>query len=186
MAKKERKSHVEIERKYLLKRLPVDFLKEKKYIILEIVQYYFFIDNKWQRFRISRNKSTGVVKYIHTIKDTIAYGTNDEDEKNISEKLFKKMFAEHKDNYRVIRKQRYVVKFKGLKFEIDHFKDLSLTMLEIELPNIDFPIAFPNNVQKEMLMEVTGFKQFSNLNLAFVHIKSEKKVGGKNGKSKKR
>lgn len=175
----------EIERKYILKRLPKDLFKFYEPTVLEITQYYFEYDNVWNRFRVSKNKKTGKTKYIHTIKKALSFGSNDEQEKTVSEKVFQKRLAEFKDNHRVIKKTRYVVKFKGLKFEIDDFKDLSLTMLEVELPNINFPILFPTLLQKEILMEVTGYKQFSNLNLAFIHNKGEKKSGGKSGKRTK-
>lgn len=174
-------SHKEIERKYILKRLPEELLSKKKHTILEITQYYFFIDGVWQRFRLATNRATGKMKYIHTIKQSLGIGVNDEKERSINEKLFKELYAQHKNNFRVIKKTRHVIKYKNLKFEIDYFNDLTLVMLEVELTKLNQHIEFPPLLLEEIIMEVTGYKQFSNLSLSFIH-KSEKKKGTKDGK----
>lgn len=89
MAKKKNKVHLENERKFLLKRLPRKVIeKYKKGLqVLDIVQYYFFIDGIWQRYRVvdSEGKKT---KYIHTIKKSVSPGICEEDEKTIKEKEF--------------------------------------------------------------------------------------------------
>ena len=159
--------HLEIERKFLMRRLPVELLSKRKHEIIDIKQYYFEIDGKWQRFRIASDKKG--TKYIHTIKKSISPGVYEEDEKLIEKKDFQKIFVQHKKNYRVIDKTRYVIKHQGLKFEIDEYKNLSLVVLEIELPRLNFCFNYPPGLENDMVYELTGIKQFSNLSLALKH-----------------
>ena len=163
MAKK-KKVNLEIERKFLLKNLPEEALRKIKHEIIHITQYYFLIDGIWQRFRIA-SSNTGL-KYIHTIKYSISPGVFQEDEKEISKQEFIKNLGLYKKGARKIDKIRYVVKHKGLKFEIDVYKDLSLVTLEVELPKIDHVYETPRFISKEILMELTGMRQFSNFNLS--------------------
>ena len=167
MAKKNKKEstvHLEIERKFLMRRLPVDLLAKRKHEIIEISQYYFNIGGIWQRFRIATNNK--VTKYIHTIKKSISPGIYEEDEKQISKEAFMDIFAKHKTKHKYIHKKRYIVKHKGLKFEIDMYKDLQLVVLEVELPRIDLCFDYPKGLKEEIVWELTGIKQFSNLSLA--------------------
>jgi CYTH domain-containing protein len=166
--KKQNKVPLEIERKLLLKRFPKAVIEKykKNLQVLNIVQYYFFIDNIWQRFR--QVKSTGKkTKYIHTIKGrAVSLGACPEDEKTMNEKLFKQVLRENNKNYAVIRKTRYVIKYKGFKFEIDVYQDLAIVTLEVELPSINHHFEYPDGLLEQVLMDVTGMKQFSNLNLS--------------------
>jgi CYTH domain-containing protein len=163
-----KKSHKEIERKFLLRRLPVELFK-KKVEVLRITQYYFDIDGKGERFRIATNKDKGTTKYIHTIKTTLSVGVNDEQESSIKKTTFRKLYEQHKNNCRVIEKTRYVIKFEGLKFEIDEFCGFSLVMLEVELPKLTYKFDFPPGLEDEIIMEVTGIRQFNNSSLALKH-----------------
>lgn len=170
-SKKKQKSrdagHLEIERKFLLKKFPKSVIeKYKKGLqILNIVQYYFLIDGVWQRYRIV-NSEGKKVKYVHTIKSAISPGVYNEIEKTVKEKEFEQKRKEHIKNYAVIRKTRYVVKHKGFKFEIDVYLDLKLVILEVELPALNHPFEFPDGLFEEIIIEATGMKQFSNFNLA--------------------
>ena len=152
-----------------MRRLPVELLEKRKHEIITIKQYYFEIDGKWQRFRIASDKKG--TKYIHTIKKSISPGVYEEDEKFITKKEFTKIFGQHKKNYRVIDKTRYVIKHQGLKFEIDEYKNLSLVVLEVELPKISFCFQYPKGLECEIIYELTGIKQFSNLSLALKYSK---------------
>jgi CYTH domain-containing protein len=168
MAKKKKEIPLETERKLLLKRFPKRVIEKykKNLQVLHIVQYYFFIDGIWQRFRIveSEGKKT---KYIHTIKGkSISLGVCPEDEKTITEKKFNEVFKANNKNYAVIQKTRYVIKYKGYKFEIDVYQGLSIITLEIELPTINHYFEYPEGLQEEVIIDVTGMKQFSNLSLA--------------------
>lgn len=159
---------LEIERKFLLKKFPKNVIeKYKKGVrILNIVQYYFFIDGIWQRFRVVK-EGTKKLKYIRTIKGkSVSLGTCPEDESTVSEKFFKETLKKNNKNFAVIKKARYVIKYKGLKFEIDVYKDLAIVVLEVELPHINHHFEYPEGLFEEVLMDVTGMKQFSNLSLS--------------------
>lgn len=166
-SKKKKEINLEIERKFLLKRFPKKVLEKYKKNIerLHIIQYYFLIDKVWQRFR--EVKADGKkTKYIHTIKKSLSPGVYEENEKAISEKKFFDTKKEHLNSYAVIQKTRWVIKFKGLKFEIDVYQDLSLVVLEVELPELKHHFEFPEGLFEEIIYEVTGIKQFSNFSLA--------------------
>jgi CYTH domain-containing protein len=165
---KQKNIPIETERKFLLKRLPKTVLTKHKHEVLNIVQYYFKINNIWQRFRISRNQKTLKTKYIHTIKGPqISVGSCHEDEKTITKKLFEKTYAQYKEHGFVIEKTRYVIKHKGFKFEIDFYHGLCLVTMEVELPDINTPYEYPLGLSEEIIYELTGIKQFSNQSLAF-------------------
>lgn len=161
---KKNKPHLEIERKFLMRRLPKELLSKRKHEVIEIVQYYFYIDGVWQRFRIASDKKS--TKYIHTIKKSISPGVYEENEKPIEKSEFLEIFKNHQKKYRVVRKTRYVIKHKGLKFEIDKYSDLSLVVLEVELPKLSFCFSYPAGLEAEIVYELTGIKQFSNLSLS--------------------
>lgn len=163
MAKK-KKINLEIERKFLLKKLPTEMLAKTKHEVLNITQYYLMIDGIWQRFRISQ--SAKETKYIHTIKHSLEPGVFQEDEREMSKAEFTKTLGANKNGAKVMEKFRYVVKFKGLKFEMDVYKNLNLVTLEVELPKIDHVYKTPPAISKMILMELTGMKQFSNFNLS--------------------
>lgn len=164
MPLKKNQPHLEIERKFLMRRLPKELLSKRKHEVIEIVQYYFFIDGVWQRFRIASDKKS--TKYIHTIKKSISTGVYEENEKQIEKSEFLEIFKKHEKKYRVVRKTRYVIKHKGLKFEIDKYSDLSLVVLEVELPKLNFCFSYPSGLEAEIVYELTGIKQFSNLSLS--------------------
>lgn len=161
---KKNKPHLEIERKFLMRRLPIELLMKRKHEVIEIVQYYFYIDGIWQRFRIASDKKS--TKYVHTIKKSISPGVYEENENQIEKSEFLDIFKKHQKKYKVVRKTRYVIKHKGLKFEIDNYSDLSLVVLEVELPRIDFCFSYPVGLRAEIIYELTGIKQFSNLSLS--------------------
>ena len=88
---------------------------------------------------------------------------------NLVEKEFLKKQSVNKNNYAVIKKTRYVIKHKKLKFEIDVYKGLRMVILEVELPDLNHSFEYPEGLQNEIVYEVTGIKQFSNFSLAAKH-----------------
>lgn len=165
---KNKKIPLEIERKFLLRRLPIELLKKRKHEIIDIIQYYFYINGVWQRFRVASTKNS--TKYIHTIKKSLSPGVYQEDEKEITKFEFIEIYSKYYKTGKTIKKTRYVIKYKGLKFEIDEYKNLSLVVLEIELPKLTFKFDFPKGLQQEIIYEVTGIKQFSNLSLSLKYL----------------
>ncbi len=156
MAKK-----LEIERKFLLKRVPD--IKYSK--VLHITQHYLKdgsrIRESWDESH--RSDGTEVRKYYLTRKKKIAQGVYEEDERKISAKKFAKL---SKKSLRVINKSRHILKSGKLKWEIDSFNGISLVTAEIELKNLYAGFKMPKAVAKELIMDVTEFPQFTNKSLS--------------------
>lgn len=163
-SEKGEKPNLEIERKFLLKQIPSKYITDSPNVrTLKIYQYYL---PNGERYRSSTDNSTEekVTKYFLTTKKEISHGTYEENESEISEKLYKEKSSE---KVRGISKIRYVIPYKdGMKWEIDEYTSCKMVTLEIELPSIDHPIEIPDWLQEVMIMEVTGIKEFSNFNLA--------------------
>ena len=90
---------------------------------------------------------------------------HEEIEIEIPEKTFWKRFRETK-NRKGINKTRFVYKYKGLKFEIDRFKNMHLVVMEIELKNINQKINFPDFIKEEIILEVTELRELGNYSLS--------------------
>lgn len=166
-----KKIPLEIEKKFLLRRLPIEILAKRKHEIIYITQYYFHIDDVWERFRVATTKASGKTKYIHTIKQSVRPGVCKEDEHPILKDFFKKSLEKYKNEALVIEKTRYIIKHKGLKFEIDLYHGIQLVTLEVELPRMNYHIEFPAGLADEIIYELTGIKQFSNQSLSFKYNK---------------
>jgi len=158
---------LEIERKFLLKNLPILYLKKKKHTLINIEQYYFLNDGVWERYRVSTDAKG--IKFHKTIKKYISAGVCAEGEVEIKREDFeaiKNNVIDKKQDYKLIEKTRFVIEFKGLKFEIDVYQGLRIITMEVELPSIDFTYSTPKELQELILIELTGMPEFSNLNLA--------------------
>lgn len=174
---------LEIEKKFLLKNLPILYLKKKKHLLINIEQYYFLVDGIWERYRVITDKKG--VRYIKTIKRHVSPGVCEEGEVEITSEDFLKVKNTNNEkqlDYRLIQKTRFIVEFKGLKFEIDAYQGMRIITLEVELPSIDFIYSTPKEIKECILFELTGLKEFSNLNLATVH--KEKKREQTEGEDK--
>ena len=110
---KKNKPHLEIERKFLMRRLPKELLAKRKHEVIEIVQYYFYIDGVWQRFRIASDKKS--TKYIHTVKKSISTGVYEENEKQIEKSEFLEIFKKHEKKYYYI-KYYNIIQFGGCEY----------------------------------------------------------------------
>jgi len=165
---------IEKERKWLLKKIPrrEDLEKEYKFIRqITISQFYY---NNF-RFRKEWYKDTNETKYIKLKKESIGLGINKEvDIEEISEKEYKSIIK-FIDSQEVIYKNRYIYKDtnNNLNLEIDIFYEtLDLYILEIEDLEISDNIKFLPYLNSCILKEVTGDKDFNNLNL----IKKDDKI----------
>ena len=157
---------IEIERKFLLKSMPENQPTE----IIKIDQFYF--KNKegiWERARQCDSNTNGK-KWIHTIKNRISDFSNEEIEKELTKKefdKFKNRCYKWRANSKHIKKERWIYPDGDLKWEVDLFKDrCHLIVAEIEIPTEDYEIKIPDFINKKLLMEVTGLKQFSNRSLS--------------------
>ena len=157
---------IEIERKFLLKAMP-DVLPTE---VVKIDQFYF--KNKegvWERVRQWNSNLYGK-RWIHTIKTKISDFSNEEVEKDITKleyEEFKKGCRENKSNSRYIKKERWIYPDGDLYWEVDIFKDkCHIIIAEIEIPTEDYDLKIPEFINKKLLMEVTGLKQFTNRSLS--------------------
>ncbi len=158
----------EIERKFLLKSIP-DGIKPIE--IIKIDQYYLKnLSGVWERARLCDSNVNGV-KYVHTVKQTVAKGVNLEDEYLMTEAEFTKFrnVCLKSNRSRYIAKERciYPHTSDGLKWEVDIFNSgHHLIVAEIEIPRRRYPLVLPEFIDEKLLLEVTGLKQFSNKNLS--------------------
>jgi len=65
-----------------------------------------------------------------------------------------------------IRKIRHIKEEGNLKWEIDFFQTCELVIAEIEIPTEDYDLKIPEYIKDNLIMEITGMKEFSNYNLA--------------------
>jgi len=157
------KKEIEIERRFLLKKLP-DIKYDE---IIDITQYYIKIDGIWERYRKSIYPDN-MVKYYKTIKKFIRVGEREEDENEITSFEYNIKANEcNSGDYeaRVIKKKRYIHNlFDGLKWEIDKFE--FNVIAEIEVPKLSYKIVIPDWLEKEIITEITKYKEFSSKSLA--------------------
>lgn len=156
---------LEIERKFLLKNLVFDYTHNADHVY-DISQYYFENPKTkiFERVRIIEEGDKKV--YYHTIKKKLREGVNEEIEKKISKIKAKNLVAKHKNSLTSISKTRYVKKEGKLKWELDVFHGMKLVILEVEMKKEGLEIILPPSLKKELIMEVTKFKEFANRSLA--------------------
>lgn len=123
-----------------------------------------------------RHRSTSELMYVNgtliTItnferikKIKIGTGHNMELEiEEISEDTFKE--NENNNDLRHIHKNRYIYPYDNRMLEIDVFEDMRLVIMEVEDVELTDIINFPPEIEREILMEVTGISAFDNYNLA--------------------
>jgi CHAD domain-containing protein/CYTH domain-containing protein len=149
----------EIERKYLLKRMPA--IRHLPLRIQELDQGYLPGDRLAERIR--RVREGGEVRYYRTVK--LGRGISRiEVEEETTERIFRKMWPLTRGKR--VRKRRYKVDDGGFTWEIDRFRDRRLVLAEVELPSEDVDPPIPPWLRREMVREVTDEADFVNINLA--------------------
>jgi CYTH domain-containing protein len=151
------KTFKEIERKFLLKRFP---RLEKINTVYQIEQWYH---HDGFRYRKQIELPTQKVVFFKTKKTNLSKGVNQEEETSLTREEFDQLDL---SNSLHIKKTRTVIKYKGHKFEIDKYDGINIIILEIELKDLEEKIIIPKYIDKEILYEVTGIKEFSNKKLA--------------------
>lgn len=147
----------EIERKFLLKRFP---RLEKIDNVFKIKQWYH---SDGFRYRHQTEVPINEIKILKTKKTNLSKGINREEETTLTEQEFNEI---NLTNSLYIEKTRTVIKYKKRKFEIDNYENMNVIILEVELNDINDIIFFPKYIEKEIIYEVTGIKEFSNKKLA--------------------
>lgn len=155
------KHGLEIERKFLLKCLPVNIESADR--VLLISQFYVEEGNHFYRIRQTKIEGTDVWTYDKTTKLKIKEGVFDELIEPLTTYQFSDLYSKASKG---ITKYRHEIHCNGLKWEIDEFIGMNLVVAEIELPYENFELELPDFIKNELILEVTQFKEFSNYNLS--------------------
>ena len=153
--------NIEIERKFLLKAIPLIYFDKA----IMISQVYISDKDAEITERVRFSQEGEVVKCFHTTKKKIDAMSSEEIEVEITLEEGKNKI-EACANPREVDKVRFIKQVGDLKWEVDEFRNMDLIIAEIELPSRDTVVELPQEIQDVLIMEVTGMKEFSNSNLA--------------------
>jgi CYTH domain-containing protein len=156
---------LEIERKYIIKKVGADVLYSlSDYTVSEILQIYLDSD-VGVTHRIRRRKYKDITVYTETEKLRIDKMSAVEREREISESEFLSLSEKIKQGTRPINKRRHTFEYGGHIFEIDEYPEWKRTaILETELEEREETVDFPDFI--EVLAEVTGDGSYSNAGMA--------------------
>lgn len=155
---------IEIERKFLLKRMP----DEKPDDVITIDQWYLNVNGIFERVRQRKHKN-GKIDWIHTIKEDIDEISKFETEKLITIDEYHNFTKKCKDpNHegKYIQKKRHIFKHNNDVWEVDEFLENKLIIAEIEMPSKDYLVDIPESIKKVIICEVSDKKEFSNQSLS--------------------
>jgi CYTH domain-containing protein/predicted ATPase len=150
---------VEIERKYLVKRVPTELPVSHEEV--EIEQTYLQTGDGSEA-RVRRRGQRGAYVYTHTIKKPLKSGQRVEVERPISGREYVGLLATRDPLRKTIRKKRTCFLWEGLYFELDRFIDpkAGLVLLEVELEDEEKKVAPPPWLEIER--DVTDETAYSN------------------------
>lgn len=153
---------LEIERKFVLKSFPQT---KRDKVVKNIEQFYLTMDDG-RTGRIRRTIMNGeTTKYELTFKKKQAPGVYIEDESIITKEYYLELQKKAK---KFLKKKRILIKDDNdLIWEIDLYKNIKLITAEVELTDINYNLQIPGFIQKVLITDVTGIKEFSNSSLAF-------------------
>ena len=144
---------IEIERKFVVKKIPKDEIKDSHYIkqgyIVSDMHKVIRVRQKKDDFFITiKGNKTGISRYEFEYKIP----------KKDADQLFKNFCKEG-----IIEKTRHYIEHKGHTWELDvfHGENEGLIVAEIELKSEKETFSIPNWVDKE----VTNEKKYLNVNL---------------------
>ncbi len=157
--------NIETERKFLIERPdPARLLAEEGATADTIVQTYL-VSPQGVTLRVRRREGRGRVTYTATRKRRLSDMSAEENEREITEELYRTLLSAADPALRPIEKTRISVPYGGRLLEIDLYPFWERTaILEIELPSEDAPFKLPPYLT--VLREVTGDKQYKNVSLA--------------------
>lgn len=146
----------EVERKYLLHRMP-DLNALTVTAVWNIEQGY--IPGTTITERVRRAQCNDLVKCTRTVK--LGKGVKRiELEDEINEALFNQLWS--CTSGQRVTKKRYIVSHEGLNWELDKFCDRDLVLLEIELAHENQTVLMPDAFRDVLSREVTDDKSFTN------------------------
>ena len=148
----------EIERKFLIKRLPVQILHSRHF---PLRQGYLATEPRGRHVRLRKKAKTMSLTFKASRRGV---STRDEREIRLSKKQFDTLWPATKG--RRLKKTRYEIPWRTLKIEIDiyHGHNHGLVVAEVEFPNQASRRKF--KPPRWFGREVTGEKRYSNIRLA--------------------
>ncbi len=150
--------NLEIERKYLLTRLPSE-AQDAPWLDIE----QGWLPGREVRERLRAARGPVDERFYRTVK--LGEGlTRQEFEETIPAELFARLWPLTVGCR--VRKRRYQVREDDRVWEIDVFQDRELVLAEVELPSPDTVVVLPGWLEPWVAREVTGDPAFSNLALA--------------------
>jgi CHAD domain-containing protein/CYTH domain-containing protein len=150
----------EIERKYLLRELPV--LPDDATVV-EIEQGYVPGTNVVERLRRVRSIDGEAIRHVRTVK--LGEGiVRTEIEEELSAELFARMWPLTEG--RRVRKRRYAARGEEHTWEIDEFLDRDLVLAEVELAAADERVEPPEWLAAAVVRDVTDEPEYTNASLA--------------------
>lgn len=167
---------LEIERKFLLKKIPFELFKCKTLFIQQfygnnLIEGQFRIREELELKNFSYKTRYILTKKINKQTDLTKAYINEEIEREIDKKEFEqlKLCCDKQ-----IAKTRLIFNdpIQGLKWEIDNFRRMRLIIAEVEFPSEDYPLVIPEEIKSVLITEVTS-PCFSNFNLAEPICKSK-------------
>jgi len=156
MRKPHHVSSREIERKFLIKQLPVEILRSRRFCL---AQGYLANETGGRHVRLRTKGKTASLTF------KVGRGSaREEREIRLSAKQFATLWPATRG--RRLRKTRYEVPWKNLKIEIDiyHGRNHGLMVAEVEFPNHASCRRF--KPPRWFGREITGAKRYSNVRLA--------------------
>jgi len=159
-------NNLEIERKYLLNRVPA-FPKHAKVRFLEqgyLPEKYESADGTLIEGRLRREVlSDGTLLFTNTIKKGTGL-VRTEIERELTPAEFAAVWDKTRD--RRLSKMRYLVREGEFVWAIDAFDHVDLVLAEVELPTEDAVAPIPAWLQPHVLREVTGAAEFQSYAVA--------------------
>lgn len=149
----------EIERKFLIKHLPVQILHSRHY---PLRQGYLANEPRGRHVRLRKKGKT--MSLTFKVSRGRGGASREEHEIRLSSKQFETLWSATKG--RRLRKTRYEIPWKKLKIEVDiyHGRNQGLIVAEVEFPNQTSRRKF--KPPRWFGREVTGEKRYSNVRLA--------------------
>ena len=156
----------EIERKFLIKKLPVDTFIKMGAEVKEIEQSFLLSSEEFPVRRIRKVVKGEEVRYYFTLKRPAGGEfSREEIEQEITANQYLGLQKERDLSLRTIVKTRYVIRGEIYEYEIDRFPFFSdFDLMEIELPSEKAAYSIPKEI--EVIKEVTTDFRFTNLALA--------------------
>jgi len=149
--------HAEIERKFLLARVPDHVHRHES---VEIEQGWL---SGAHPVRLRRERSATGVRLLRTEKR--GHGAaRIEREAELAPDEFDVLWPA--TAARRVSKRRWRVTVGAFCWEIDDFRDRTLALAEVELPAIDIPLTLPDWLAPCVVREVTDDPDYLNVNLA--------------------